>query len=563
MKTIYKNATIYTMNPANPWAEELETEDKIITYVGKSRSGVQADQVIDCGGNMLLPAFIDSHCHPTWIADSGWHSILPLFDNVEELLAYVKQFAEEHPKEEMPFLYFDYYATELFDERGPRKEMLDEAVSDRPVLLQDFTEHMSWINSRMLELMEVDKDTPNIDDLHIYVRDADGTPTGWVKEMAWANDIEKMYDKIGWYPPDALCAAGQTQIMKEMTDYGYMGMFSGFVQTEADIRGVYELDREGKLPFYYDFSYRCDHLEELPAAIEDAKRLHDQYHTEHIKLNTIKLFMDGTMASGTAGMLQPLKIDPSLPQCGTTALDDEQLEQYFRICNEAGMDVHIHTLGDRTFRMICDAVERIRSDIGEEWTIEVTIAHACLVDPDDMRRPAQLGIGVNITPHWNGGMYGESSLELLGQERWSRQAAYNEIIKAGARFAFSSDTTSYYEFNRSNPFLGIQVGATRVDPQYPLDPGKYPGSVQPPLFECISVETLLEGFTLGGARQMHWENKIGSLEVGKMANFNVLSQNLLKIPEEKIMETTILASVFEGKLIRGDWEQLLAARTVK
>lgn len=569
MKTIYRNAAIYTVNENQPWAEELEVTDKVITYVGPARESAQEianssaeTEIIDCGGRFLMPAFIDSHCHPTWIASSSWHNILPLYDNVEDLLAYVKAFAQEHPKEEIPFLYFDYYATELFDESGPRREMLDEIVSDRPIVIQDFSEHMSWMNSRMLELMEIDKYTPDIDDLHVYVRDPDGTPTGWVKELAWifSGDVKKMYEKIGWYPPDSKSRSGQDKILREMSDYGYMGMFSGFMDGEEDIKGIHETDAAGELHAYYDFSYRCDHLEELPEAIAEAKRLSEKYTSGHVKLNTIKLFMDGTMAMGTTGMLEPINVDEGLSELGVTALDDEELEQYFRICNDAGMDVHIHTLGDRTFRMICDAVERIQEDIGNRWQIQVTIAHCCLVHPDDMNRPAQLGIALNMTPHWNGGMYGESSLDVLGRKRWEYQSFFTRMIDAGAQYAFSTDTTSYYEFNRSDPFLGIQVGATRVDPQYPLDPAKYPGSMMPLEEARIPVEQLLEGFTLGGAKQMHWEDKIGSLEAGKMANFNVLSQNLLEIPENEIMNTEILMSVFEGEIIRnglenGDSEQ--------
>ena len=100
-----------------------------------------------------------------------------LFETVDEVLGYIREYAEAHPKEEEPFLYFDYYMTELFGDDEPRKELLDEIVPDRPVLVQEFSEHVSWVNSRMLELMEIDSSFPDHSELAVYVRDENGEPT--------------------------------------------------------------------------------------------------------------------------------------------------------------------------------------------------------------------------------------------------------------------------------------------------------------------------------------------------------------------------------------------------
>ena len=143
-------------------------------------------------------------------------------------------------------------------------------------------------------------------------------------------------------------------------------------------------------------------------------------------------------------------------------------------------------------------------------------------------------------------------MEVIGRERFNQQSAYVEFVESGAQIAFSSDTTSMYEFNRSNPFLGIQVGHTRVDPQYPMDPDKYEDSIMPMAEQKISLDALLKGFTIEGAKQMHWEDKIGSLKKGKMANFIVLSENIFEVPKDKIIDINVLASVFEGKLIKGN-----------
>ena len=545
MRTLYKNARIYTMNNEKPWAEEILIDGKSIVAIDGSIE--DADKIIDCKGNLMLPAFIDSHNHPCMIAKSVWHERLPLFDDVGALLAYVKKFAEDHPIETHPFLYFDYYLTELFDESGPTKELLDKAVSDRPCMLVDFTEHASWHNSKMLELMEIDKDTPDGNALKVFQRDENGEPTGWIKEFAWVDHIGKMYSKIGWQPPTGFDPESQLKVLNTMTEWGYSGVFSGFIEDEEEIKSLYELDKQGLLNFYYDTSYRCDDPEELPGAIEKYRTLKEKYSSEHLKFNTMKLFLDGSMYAGTVGLLEPMCNDPSGTNCGIIALTPEEMESYFKVCNEEGLDVHMHVLGDATFRQVCNVVESLKNTLEDKWKIQIVIAHCCLVDKADRKRPAELGITLNVTPHWNGGMYGESALEVLGQERWVQQSAFREMFESGATVACSTDTTSMFEFNRSNPFWGIQIGATKIDIEYPLDPDKYEESVMPLASERIPIEYLVKGFTLDGAKQMRIDDITGSIEVGKNANFIVLSQNIFDIDANEIKDTEVLLNVFEGK----------------
>lgn len=544
MKTRYTNARIYTVNSDMEWAEEMVVENGKITYVG-SKQEHGDEEIVDCGGKMLMPSFVDSHCHPGWIAESAWHIVLPIIEDVDELLTYIKNYAQEHP--ELKYLYFDYYMTELFDGNGPTKELLDRAVCDRPCLVADFTEHMCWVNSKFIELAGIDKDTPDLDELRVFWRDEEGNPTGWIKEMAYLPYINNVYDAIGWRPPASTSEEGIAPVHRQIHEWGYTGMYNAFLINEDEIKNIYELDRKGILNFYYDATIRADSVADLPAKLRELDELKAKYSTEHITFNSVKLFVDGTMASGNAAMLKPLCNYPDEENYGKAALDEEDLEQYFLIANEAGYDVHMHVVGDRSFRMICDCVEKIKNDIGDAWKIRCIIAHACLVDKSDRVRPAELGIYMNVTPHWNAGMYGESALAVIGEKRWRQQAGYNEMINTGAHIAFSSDTTSLFEFNRSNPLMGIQCGATRVDPEYPLDPEKYPGSIMPEDNQKIEVAELIKGFTIGGARQMRIDYKTGSLEAGKSADFIILSDNIFEVDKEKIIDISVEKVFFEGK----------------
>ena len=108
-----------------------------------------------------------------------------------------------------------------------------------------------------------------------------------------------------------------------------------------------------------------------------------------------------------------------------------------------------------------------------------------------------------------------------------------------------------YEVHRAYPFFGMQVAATRVDPEFPLDPDKYPGSVRPPESAVFSIDMLLKGYTLNSAEQLHWQDKMGSLEEGKLANLIITDRNIYDTPKDQIKDIKTEVVMFDGKVIRG------------
>ncbi len=548
MKTVYRNAKIYTVNSRQPWAQEMLVDNGKIIYIGET-TGNKYDNSVDCGGRFIMPSFTDSHTHPGFVSKSMWHIELPDFETAEDLMDYIRTYGETHTKEEIPFLFFEYYPTGLFGTEGPVKEMLDSCINDRPCLVEDASGHMTWVNSKLLDLMEVDKNTQDPSPVSVYMRNSEGDPTGWIKEGAWFQDIDKAYRNMNWYPPDGLAKENIAKVYDIFKGYGCTGIFCAFLEGEQEIKSTYELDMEGRLNLYYDASVRCDDLKDLKTRIRYLRDLQRRYTTDHITVNTMKLFIDGTMADGSAGLLEPMSNDPEQKNCGRTNLSKEDLIEYFTICNEEGIDVHIHTVGDRSFRNICDAVELIKKQ--GDWRIQVVIAHCGVVNRQDVKRPAQLGITLNLTPHWMGGVFGDSAVEYLGMDRWINQGCYKKLVFSGATVALSSDTISYEELNRSYPLFGIQIANTRVDIEYPLDPKKYPESICPPKEECLPLQTLIEGYTLGSAKQLHIEDKTGSLETGKSADFIILSENPFEVKPENLHKIEVESVFFEGIKIKG------------
>lgn len=550
---ILKNAKIYTVNDKNPWASVLAYDGEHIVYVGDGVDKKYDDEdIIDMSGRFILPGFIDSHIHPASCCTSAWHIRLPWTENVDELLAFIAAYAKIHPKEEVPFLYFEYYPTSMFDKNGPRKEMLDAVISDRPCLCQDFGEHLCWVNSKMLELLGVSKDTPNPNELAVFVRDKQGEATGWIKENAWRFLADNMYRKIGWRPPERLIKSMIAPFFRQLTEWGITAIFDGFIENEAHIRSIYELDKAGKLNLCYDGSVRFWRYGDLPEKIELLRDYQRKYETEYIKINTMKLFLDGTNESGNSASLHEHINNPG--NYGHIAMDTSELTKCLLVCNEEKLDLHIHMVGDRAFRVGCDAVEAAQKEVrncGGSWNCQPVFAHCEVVDPVDMERPAKLGITINWTCHWAGGYFGEEAMNYYSEEKWRRMYRFNEMIKAGACVAFSSDVVTDYEFHRAAPFFGMQVAMTRVDPEFPLDAARYPGCVRPMEDAAISLENLVRGYTWSGAKQIGRDREIGSLEVGKLANFIVTSENIFDVQPGCLKDVKAETVVFRGNVLKG------------
>lgn len=557
MATIIKNANIYTMNDSEPHADCIIFEGKEIKQVGLMADMDLAEyedaEVWDIGGRTVLPGIIDSHIHPGWVTKSLWHVRLPWTEDVEELLAFVKEYGLKHPKGECPFLYFEYYPTAMFDEKGPSAALLDTAISDRPVLCQDFGEHLCWINSKMLELLGVDKNTPDPGPLETFARDEEGNPTGWVREMAWCKFADNMYKSLGWYPPEELNVTTMKDFFRFLEESGITAMADGFIENDEQIKAIYDMDMAGELNVYYDGMVRFWNFNDLPEKIEKLREYQRLYTTEHIKINTLKLFLDGTNESGNSASLHEHINEPG--NYGEIMMEKDELVKCLLMCNREGLDLHIHMVGDRAFRVGCDAVEQAQKEAvaaGNSWVCRPTFAHCEVVDPDDMERPAKLGIFINWSCHWSGGYFGEEAMNYYTEEKWRRMYQFNRMIENGAMIAFSSDVVTGYELHRAYPFFGMQVAATRVDPEFPLDNNKYPGSVRPEESARLSLSTLLQGYTMGSATQLRWQDRMGSLEAGKLADMIIIDKDIMSIAPDSIKDIVTETVIFDGKVIKGE-----------
>ncbi len=436
-------------------------------------------------------------------------------------------------------------------DQGPQKEVLDAILPDRLVWFESATAHDFWLNSRALEELGVDKHTPDPKPgVAAYARNEDGEPTGWVKEGAGVQHFANTF---------ALTDEAHIQRHKEsvaetlqvLSRHGHTSIFDAGNKGYGDLAYsvVSQLEKEGKLPVRYFGTYQIFTPERADAAISEVKRYRQEYGGELLQFNSVKLFMDGISANQSAAYIEPYFGTGGTT--GATMMSPEELRNLLLDLHEEKLDLLVHAIGGLAVRTVLDGVEDAQHIVGEDFYPRVTMAHLAVIDPSDMPRIQELGIVANFTPWWFGAVPNDVVEELLGEERYSRMYSAKSVFDTGARVSFSSDEwwggamlPTYL-----SPYMGMQIGHTRQNPKEWWETEN--DGIRSPISERLSREQLVQGYTQNGAYQLRLEDQVGSIEVGKMADFVVLDQNLFEVVPEEISATKPTAVVMEGKLMQG------------
>jgi predicted amidohydrolase YtcJ len=540
--TVLKNGKFYTVNESQPWAEVVAIEGDRIVYVGQAdgaKEFIDSDTVeYDLGGKLVLPGLVDSHTHPGMVARSVDYVELPWIpETKQEMFDVLLAYASEHPDKE--FIVGGRWPSGLFGEEGPNRHELDAVIPDRPVILTDTSGHAMWLNTKALEVLGIDRNTADpIPGLAYLYRDADGNPTGWVKESA----IDEQLSAAGI--GEQINADSLAGFLDYLAGLGVMAVFDAGNGDEG-YRAAAELERANRLPLRYLGSYLVDDESQFDGAVLELKRLRATYGGERLSFNTIKIMFDGVSEIRTSAVLDPFLGEEDYR--GKTLVDAVRLRDFVLELHNEGIDLHMHTVGDRAIRTALDAVEAAHAEIGGLPNMRVTLCHLEIIDDADFDRFSELGIFANFSPQWHGGHIQGAEL-TLGQERYDAMFRARPLLDRDVAVTFSSDITNAgkWRTDRASPYFGMQVGHTRIEPEFGAN-----ASIRPPENERLSIEDMIRGYTLNGAAQLRLENEMGSIVVGKLANLVVLDRNLFEILPGQIKSARPTAILLEGKLTSG------------
>ncbi|MGK8464991.1 amidohydrolase [Nocardia cyriacigeorgica] len=538
---IVVDAAVFTADAAGTTAEAFAVTDGVFTRVGSSAEirelAGTGTEVIDAGGKMIMPGICDVHIHlGLGGAAVAWDLPIPPHFGPEEIFEVVAQRAAELAPGEWITGGIVGSVT-LQSITAEMLARLDEAAGGHPVLLKDDTQHNRWVNSAALAAMGVTQDSLAPEG-GTYVRDAQGRLTGvlWeqasrVAEVAFAASVvdPAARNRITYSTAARICNQhGITTVCEAAT-------------MEPALRALSALDAAGELTLRVMASTVARPLlAEGGITGNELLEVSRQYGSELVRVGFVKVFLDGVPMTRTAGMLDPYlpphgcAADPQ--DCGECLYELDELVAELEEAVAAGRGVKIHAAGDGSTRMALDAIAIMRERHGNRPIFHV--AHSLFVDPDDVRRFAQLDVVADASPYlWSPGIIQDHlntcvSTAVIENKTWPLK----DLLEAGAMVAAGSDWPCVMPFPHT--WTGIETLITREAPggsEEKLNPS-----------QALTLEEALVAFTRSSAEAMGLGDQVGSIEVGKSADFLLLSQNLFDIDPLKIHETEVETTYLRG-----------------
>lgn len=531
----YHNATVYTVNPEQPWANSVVTHGDEIVFVGSKDRAIEftggAGQVVDLTGKMLLPGFIDSHSHP--VSGGAYAQTLALdsYADQQQWLQSVAQYAADNPG--LPIIFGYGFLASAFGGGGPTAAMLDTVVNDRPVFIIDEGFHGGWANSMAMQALGIDKDTADpVPGFSYYKRDSQGNPTGYLLEGTATLGMEAL-DVI----TEASVKEGTAFVIDTMNRYGVTAVFdAGALDVDAiQFKVLDSLRESGDLSLRYVASYMLDAPEGMQEAVDLVAKLKekDSY------ISMLKIMNDGTVEGKTAAMFTDYQGEPG--NNGKTVFTPEQLSWVVAEAVGRNIDLHIHALGERAIHDALNAIENAKFTHPKSDS-RFAICHIQVLADKDVPRFKALGVVAQSTPLW--ASYDEEGKAYLNEDQFSRYFRFNSLKKAGARLSFGSDfPASGAGLLGMSPLFNMEIGHTR---QYA---GEMDAPIQPPMDERLDVASLIKGYTLDAAYQLRLEDQIGSIEVGKKADMVVLDKNIFEVDAHAIHRVAVIKTILGGEVV--------------
>lgn len=522
------NGALWTVNPKQPWAEAVALKGEAILEVGSTKEikkliGAKTS-VVDLKGALVLPGFVDSHTH---FLDGGF-SLLSIrlrdASSRAEFVSRIEKKARELGKGE--WILDGEWDHQQFDPPElPRKEWIDGVTPDNPVCVNRHDGHMVLVNSLALKIAAITKNTPSPEGGEILKDTKTGEPTGILKDAAMDLVMRHIPEPSFKERLRAAEVALQHALRRGVTSVHDMADASNFEVYQ-------ELLKSGKLTSRLYLFIPITEVE-----VYTRLKLKTPFGTNLLKIGGLKGFVDGSLGSSTALFFEPYTDDPQKNGLLHSQMFPEGImEKRIIMADKGGLQVAIHAIGDKANSLILDIFEKAIAQNGKRDR-RFRIEHAQHLRPQDVERMGKLGIIASVQPYHaiDDGRWAEKK---IGKKRCEDAYPFKSLLEKGVTLACGSDWT----VAPLDPLTGIYAAVTRQTTD-----GKNPRGWFAE--QKISIQEAIKGYTLAGAYAEFSDHLKGSIEKGKLADLAVLSQNIFKIPPEKIIETEVMMTIFNGKII--------------
>ncbi len=527
VERVYYNGTIYTMDAQVPVAQAIVTRGSRIVFTGGdkealSMAGEHAERV-DLGGSCVIPGLTDAHAHFNGYAAqrhrvdlTGTRSIAEVRDRIVEYIG-----------GGVPggwVLGRGWDQNDWPDKEYPDRTDLDEVSAEVPIFVRRVCGHAAVANSRALELAGIDESTPDPPGGKIE-RDGEGRPTGLLFEEA----MSLVRDVIPPYTADEK-KSFLREAARECLSVGLVGAYEMGISTE-EARIYRELYDAEELPFRI-----TAYLDAPEGGIPESVRpdLEKTATGEFFRIVGVKFYADGSLGARSAALLEDYSDDPG--NRGMLVTEPEELYAGILECHELGLQAAVHAIGDRGIRTVLDIYERVQGEYPRE-DARHRIEHAQVVHGSDIGRFSQLGVipSMQFTHCTSDMPWAE---ERLGPERVKGAYAWRSLMATGCRIPGGSD----FPVESIDPFLGLYAAVTRKDLSGEPEGGWYGD-------QCLTMEEAVRAFTVDAAYAAHLEKERGSLSPGKLADFIVLSHDIMEIDPALVPSVEVEMTVLGGEVV--------------
>jgi len=527
------NGKVVTMDPAGTVAEAVAVRRNRIERVGTTAEVLalkgEGTEVIDLDGRTVVPGFIDSHCHMISTGarrtlnvdlseEAGVHSIADLVERLRKR-------AEETPKGHWVTGYQED-DSKLKEKRHPTRWELDEASTEHPVLISTVGGHFYMANSKAFEDAGVSKDTPDPVGGKFDRDPETGEVTGGIHEKAL-----DMVCPEPILPTRRQSLEGAKMILTECAEHGIEcaehGITCVYDTVEKEqIRAALDLKNGEGLPVRVRMDVAIDLFPQL-----NELGIYRGLGDDWLRVCGLKFFFDGAISARTAAVTEEYLNKPGF--YGVMATTPEIARETLEAAYAEGYRISSHANGDAAIALYLDIMEELQAKYPRDDPRNRDI-HCTVITPELVQRIKKLGILPTIFgpyPYY----HGDKLLPAFGEERLERMFAARSFLDAGVVIAAHSD----HPCAPYPPLMAIHALVNRVTRK-----GRPIGQSQ-----RVSVTEALRLYTVNSAYQQLDEDRLGSIEEGKLADMVVLGGDILTAPTKEIIDIPVEMTIIDGRVV--------------